>query len=346
MIQKSGTFNTIRLAKVCYVYPEGHQFDGLFLDTGEYCRCVQMMSSYAGTDFGFASGIPAPETEGYDENRETDPDRRNVIAVVASIATGYIGLGFMFPQVNQLAFTKADKNRMIERHTSDVYRTIDDLGNMDIVHPNKSFIRIGLGPFPAILDGADYDARWAIKRNVFMPAGITIASPTTVTLAASEVVETSFAADAGVPTSFDDEPQIPAVDWIAENEQILSAIEEDDGDDEEEEEIRKKFRIFARCSASGFTLGGLKNRNNFRMFTDDPDGKPYFQFAVFGGSRLMIYRRRIDVYVGKSSGISVREDGIVMQVGETKLEITAEGIKTTGDIMTEGVHTDNNGTHV
>lgn len=175
MIQKSGTFNTIRLAKVCYVYPEGHQFDGLFLDTGEYCRCVQMMSSYAGTDFGFASGIPAPEEEGYDENRETDPDRRNVIAVVASIATGYIGLGFLFPQVNHLAFTKEqDKNRLTERHTSDFYRTVSDDGDMDMVHPSGVHIRIGDGERPDRLEGRDYDKRFRLKRNKAKPVTLSL----------------------------------------------------------------------------------------------------------------------------------------------------------------------------
>lgn len=187
MIQKSGTFNTVRLAKVCYVYPEGHQFDGLFLDTGEYCRCIQMMSPYAGTDFGFASGIPAPETEGYDENRETDPGRRNVIAVVASIATGYIGLGFLFPQVNHLAFTKEqDKNRLIERHTSDFYRTVNDAADMDMVHPGGAWMRMGLGPFPDILEGRDYDKRWKTKQGI--PPLITLASPLGVIIAGGEEV--------------------------------------------------------------------------------------------------------------------------------------------------------------
>lgn len=187
MIQKSGSFNTIRLVKVCYVYPEGHQFDGLFLDTGEYCRCIQMMSPYAGTDFGFASGIPAPEEEGYDENRETNPDRRNVIAVVASIATGYIGLGFLFPQVNHLAFTKAaDKNRLIERHPSDFYRTINDAADMDMVHPGMAWIRMGTGPFPDNLEGRDYDKRWKTKAGI--PPLITLASPLGVIIAGGEEV--------------------------------------------------------------------------------------------------------------------------------------------------------------
>lgn len=179
MIHNAGTFNAARLVKVCYVYPQGHQFDGVFLDTGEYARCIQMASPYAGTDFGFTSGIPSPEREGYDENKDTRPDKRSVIAVVIPIATGYIGLGFLFPQVNHLAFDKNNhKDRLIERHPSDVYRTIDKDGNLEIVHPSGAHILISEHTDPTDLEGQDHDGLWKVRHNTDKDVTITLRTAT------------------------------------------------------------------------------------------------------------------------------------------------------------------------
>lgn len=166
MIIQAPTLNAIRVARVCHVHPEGHTFDGIFCDTGDYCRNVQVLSPMAGTDFGFSSGIPAPEEEGWDENREINPDRRDVLAVVTTCSAGLLCLGFLYPQVNHLAFTKAaDKNRLINRHPSDWYQTVDDDGNMEMVHPSGAFVIMSQGTAPTNLSGRDYDKRWILKRN-------------------------------------------------------------------------------------------------------------------------------------------------------------------------------------
>lgn len=166
MILQPGTLNAIRVARVCHVHPEGHAFDGVFCDSGDYCRNVQVMTHMAGTDFGFSSGIPAPEKEGWDENRELDPDKRDVLAVVTTCSTGLLCLGFLYPQVNHMSFPKdGHKNRMIERHPSDAYRTIDDDANMELVHPANAHVLISQSQSPTALEGRDYDKRWEIKRN-------------------------------------------------------------------------------------------------------------------------------------------------------------------------------------
>lgn len=176
--------NTIRLAKVTYVWPEAQKMEVMFLDNGDYGRDVQLMSPYAGTDFGFTSGVPAPEEEGHDPNKVTDPDKRDVIAVVATIGVRHICLGYLYPEVTHMAFTKErDKNRMVERHTSDVYRTIDDDGNMEIVHPSGAVIAMtenvvgGGGTEGAVTDltGRDFDARWEIKHNQGKDVSIVLA---------------------------------------------------------------------------------------------------------------------------------------------------------------------------
>lgn len=166
MISNLFSANTLRLAKVTYVHPEGQKMEVMFLDNGDYGRDVQVMSPYAGTDFGFTGGIPSPEAEGLDANKTTDPDKRSIVAVIASLQGTHICLGFLFPQITHMAFTKkSDKNRMIERHTSDFYRTVDDGANMDMVHPGSVSIRMGVGETPTSLEGRDFDKRFKIKKN-------------------------------------------------------------------------------------------------------------------------------------------------------------------------------------
>lgn len=185
MIGNNLSANTIRLAKVTHVWPEGQKFEVMFLDNGDYGRDVQVMSPYAGTDFGFTGGIPAPEEEGHDPNRPIDPDKRHIIAVVATVQGRHICLGYLFPQVTHMAFTREqDMNRLIERHTSDVYRTIDDDGNMEIVHPSGALIafsdEVQVNPVAvesAITDltGRDFDGRWELKRNTDKNVAIVLA---------------------------------------------------------------------------------------------------------------------------------------------------------------------------
>ena len=166
MISNTFAANTIRLAKVTYVHPEGQKLEVIFLDTGDYGRDVQVMSPYAGTDFGFTSGIPSPEQEGHEPNKKTDPNERHIIAVVATLQGRHICLGFLFPQVTHMAFTRdQDKNRMINRHTSDWYQTVDDDGNMEMVHPSGAFVIMSQGTATTDLSERDYDKRWTLKRN-------------------------------------------------------------------------------------------------------------------------------------------------------------------------------------
>lgn len=166
MIQEKLSINTIRLAKVTYVHPEGQKMEVIFLDNGDYGRDVQLMTPYGGTDFGFTSGLPQPEEEGHEENKITDPDRRDIIAVVAMAQGCYIALGFLYPQITHMAFNKAtDKNRLVERHTSDVYRTINNYGDTETIHPSNAFIRIGEGFDVDDLENNDFDKRWLISKN-------------------------------------------------------------------------------------------------------------------------------------------------------------------------------------
>ena len=159
--------SVIRLARVTSVHPEGQKMEVIFLDTGDYGRDVQLMTPYGGTDFGLTTGLPAPEEEGHDFNVEQwDPNKRHINAVIATCGSMHICLGFLYPQCTHMAFTKGqDKNRLIERHTSDFVRTISDAGDMDLVHPSGAHLRIGQGSAPDNLAGRDFDGVWSIKHN-------------------------------------------------------------------------------------------------------------------------------------------------------------------------------------
>lgn len=167
MIANPFAANTIRLARVTHVHPEGQKMEVIFLDTGDYGRDVQLMTPYGGTDFGFTSGVPSPEEEGHDANTEEwDPGKRHINAVVATIQGVHVCLGYLYPQCTHMAFTKGqDKNRLIERHTSDFVRTISDAGDMDLAHPANAHIRIGEGDMPDALEGRDFDGVWKLKHN-------------------------------------------------------------------------------------------------------------------------------------------------------------------------------------
>ncbi len=168
---------TIRLARVTYAHPGAQKFEAIFLDTGDYVRDVQVMTPYGGTDFGYTTGVPFPDEEGHDPNMtENDADVRHIVAVIACLQGMNICLGYLYPQITQMAFTRSDKNRLIERHPSDTYRTIADDGDMDLVHPGGAYIRMGEGESPDTLEGRDYDGVWKIKRNKDKSVTITLAS--------------------------------------------------------------------------------------------------------------------------------------------------------------------------
>lgn len=179
MISSPLAASTIRLARVTYVHPEGQKMEVIFLDTGDYGRDVQVMTPYGGTDFGFTGGIPSPDEEGHDVNLEdNDSGKRHILAVIATLQGLHVCLGYLYPQVTQMAFTKADKNRLIERHTSDFVRTISDAGDMDMVHPSGAHLRIGSGTTPDNLAGKDFDGVFALKHNTGSTPTITLENST------------------------------------------------------------------------------------------------------------------------------------------------------------------------
>lgn len=149
----------LTLARVVEIHPESHAVDLVVMDDGRRLAGVQVLSGSAGSNFGL-SDLAAPDAVGYEA---AGTGERDTLAVVSWVRDIPVVLGFLFPQVAQCLF--ADRERMVYRHASDVYTTIDGSGNTEVYHPSGTFLRIGASPGHEDLTGKDYDKVWAIKRN-------------------------------------------------------------------------------------------------------------------------------------------------------------------------------------
>lgn len=160
----------LRLAKVVRTHPNGNSVDLLFFDDGSRASNVMCMSSSgASANSGF---VDLPDT-GKDDGEDAwtwEDDEKGMTAVVGFVRGQPLVMGFLYPQVNQMAFN--EKNRMIYRHSSNAYVTIDKDGNLDAVHPSGSFIRIGEKTTEKKMGSADYDKKWSVKQA--KPASIHI----------------------------------------------------------------------------------------------------------------------------------------------------------------------------
>ena len=154
----------LRLARVAAVHPEDHSVDLVMIDDGSRYVGVQVLASTAGTDTGVFD-LPEPSETG--DKWSLSAVRGRDLMAVASMLSGNGGpivLGFLYPQVNGMLF--ADKNRRVMRHASDVYTTVDGDGNIEVAHPNGTYLRIGETPDHEDLTGQDFDGNWKIEKNV------------------------------------------------------------------------------------------------------------------------------------------------------------------------------------
>lgn len=155
--------NTIRIAKVVDTSPKGNALDLVFLDNLGIARNAQVLSQSAGTDYGSVD-MPEPTKPKsgtvFDAKETKD---RDIYAVVAMVGGEPLVIGYIPPQVNQMAFDKTTHpNLKIQRHASDFYQVTDNEGNTGLIHPGGSSIKIGS---PPALEGADYDKKWKITKN-------------------------------------------------------------------------------------------------------------------------------------------------------------------------------------
>lgn len=156
------------LGRVVGVHPKSHSIDVVVMGDNRRIPGVKVMSGSAGSDFGF-SDLAEPDATGYDARTSST---RNVLAVLCWVSGVPVAMGFLPPTDNQVAFD--EKGRMVYRHGSDVYMTIDKAGNAELAHPSGAYIRIGEDPEHEDLSGKDYNGKWGITRNTDKKAHIRI----------------------------------------------------------------------------------------------------------------------------------------------------------------------------
>jgi phage baseplate assembly protein gpV len=151
------------LAKVVGVHRESGTVDLVMLSNDRPVPGVKVMSGTASGNTGFTD-IPVPDVNNpADPYKSSNTGGRDMVAVVGTFSGIPVVLGFLFPTIAQCLFP--DANRMIYRHASDVYLTIDDAGNTELAHPSGAYLRIGKSGAHEDLTGKDYNGKWKIARN-------------------------------------------------------------------------------------------------------------------------------------------------------------------------------------
>ena len=150
----------LKLAKVVQVHPESHRVDIIMLDDGSEIAGVLAVASSASTRTG-VSDMPEPSRAG--ERDLTFSADQDMIAVVGFMEGSPIVLGYLHMTSTQVLFK--EKDRMVYRHASDLYFSIDESGNAELYHPSGTYLRIGESSAHEDLTGKDFEGRWKIDRN-------------------------------------------------------------------------------------------------------------------------------------------------------------------------------------
>ncbi len=136
----------------------------LVMSDGRPISGVRVASMSASTNTGM-NDLPMPDTVsgktpfssgGYSQTRD-------IIALVLSVGMTPVVIGFLHPVGSQMMLT--DEERMVYRHASDVYHTIDKFGNMEIAHPSGAFIRVATDSAHEDLAAKSRNGNWKITRN-------------------------------------------------------------------------------------------------------------------------------------------------------------------------------------
>lgn len=153
----------MNLGKVVAVHPEQHSVDILILDDGRRLSGVPVVTTMGSSSSGLA-GLVAPESQNAEDPFDAPShSNRDLIAVVGFYGTKPVVLGFLFPEVSQCLF--ADLDRYMNRTASDVYWTVDGLGNAELFHPSGAYVRFGTAPEHEDLTGQDFDGAFNTSRN-------------------------------------------------------------------------------------------------------------------------------------------------------------------------------------
>jgi hypothetical protein len=154
----------MELAKVVNVNWDSHSVDLVMMLDGRPMNGVRVMSSSASTDTGL-NDLSQPDVPASGDAYKIggNSGTRDIIACVDYFGDLPVVMGFLHPQFSQMLFS--DKERMVYRHASDVYETIDKDGNFEFYHPSGAFVRVAVASAHHDLTGQDFDGLWKITRN-------------------------------------------------------------------------------------------------------------------------------------------------------------------------------------
>ena len=148
--------------KVTAVHPRAHAVDGVSLRNGQRFTGVPVLSSsFVSSDSGTVDlHEPDPGQELYDLQPTAG---RDVYAAVAVIGGTPAVIGFKAPEIGAMTFDR--KNFRLQRHASGFYVSTNGEGDMEMFHPNGTFLRIAQTVAHEDLTGQDYDKRFKVDKN-------------------------------------------------------------------------------------------------------------------------------------------------------------------------------------
>lgn len=155
---------------VVATHPEDHSVD-IVMSDGRRLAGVQVMAKNASARSGTIDmpSVPPKDGDKWDITKENGQDQ---IALVDFIGEVPVVVGYLYPQINQMTF--ADPDLRIDRHQSDVITTIDGKGNVQILHPGGTYIRIGENPDKQDFAGSNFDESLAVDRNTDVQAYVRV----------------------------------------------------------------------------------------------------------------------------------------------------------------------------
>lgn len=153
----------IRYGIVVAAHPEDHSVDLVMTDDYSRLAGVQVLNSGGGAASGTNDMFVPEEKTGEEKWSISKRTAADHVAAVDFSGVMPVVVGFRYPQIGQMTFK--DKNRRVQRHSSDVYSTITSTGDFEMSFPNGTFIRVGASPAHEDLTGLDVDGNWKIAKN-------------------------------------------------------------------------------------------------------------------------------------------------------------------------------------
>lgn len=151
----------LRKGIVVDVHPEDYSVDLVMADDGARLVGVQVLTGNGSSRTGVVDlpKMPARANK-WDITKEHGWDMEAVVGFMGRVP---FVMGFLYPQINQMVFN--DPERRVERHQSDVYKTIDGRGNIELFHPSGTFVRIAETPEHEDLSGKNTDSKMGLDKN-------------------------------------------------------------------------------------------------------------------------------------------------------------------------------------